>query len=504
MPWTPQGVAMWHLGVTRPPLPSDTTLSGERTMSGARRDRWPPIVSRRRLFLAGSCGIAGLTLPDLLRGDALAKATAGPAAVRRARAIINVHLDGGPPQMDTIDMKPDGPAEVRGEFAPIATCVPGIQVCELLPGIAKQADRFAFVRSIVGSAGAHDAFQCQSGYPAAALRSQGGWPALGCVLARQWGSPQDAAPAFVDLMQGRGLVRNSARPGFLGRAYAPFRPDIGALFDRPLEAGMQAELAARGPGHATPLVLAPSLPLGRLSDRRALLGELDGWRRRLDAGDDMEAIDRFHEQAVGILTSGRVAAALDLEAESPRVRDRYRLPGPEQQRFTTADGADATLKFLLARRLVEAGVRCVSISLSDFDTHGDNFPRLRHILPILDTGLSALVDDLTERGLLDEVVIVVWGEFGRTPRINARGGRDHWPAVSPALLVGGGIRGGRVIGETDRWAAEVLGGAVSFQDVVATLYHLLGLDPSRPGTLTDATGRPHALVESGGVIGDLV
>jgi uncharacterized protein (DUF1501 family) len=218
----------------------------------------------------------------------------------------------------------------------------------------------------------------------------------------------------------------------------------------------------------------------------------------------MRAMDRFHEQAVGILTSGRVAEALDLGRETQAVRERYSLSGAEAPRFATADGASATLKFLLARRLVEAGVRCVSISLSDFDTHGDNFPRMRHLLPILDVGLSALVDDLEDRGMLDEVVIVVWGEFGRTPRINRNGGRDHWPAVSPALLVGGGIRGGQAIGETDRWAGEVLGGAVTFQDVTATLYHLLGLDPHRPGTLSDASGRPHALVETGRVIDALV
>jgi len=466
-----------------------------RSPSQCRSGRLP-----RRQFAvsAGSAGLAGILLPDLLRAQAT-------NASRRARAIINVHLDGGPPQMDTIDMKPDGPAEVRGEFAPIATCVPGIRICELLPRLAAIADRFAFVRSLVGSAGAHDAFQCQSGYPAAALRAQGGWPAVGSVLSHLHGSPADVTPPFVDLMQGRGLVRDSARPGFLGRAHAPFRPDIGGMFDRALEEGMKAELAARGPGHATPLELAPALPAGRLDDRRALLGSLDAWRRRLDAGDEMRAIDRFHEQAVGILTSGRVAAALDLERESPAVRDRYRLDAADTPaRFATDDGPHATLKFLLARRLVEAGVRCVSISLSDFDTHGDNFPRMRHLLPILDAGLAALVGDLEDRGLLDEVVVVVWGEFGRTPRINARGGRDHWPAVSPALLVGGGIRGGQVLGETDRWAGEVLGGAVSFQDVTATLYHLLGLDPLRTGTLTDTTGRPHALVESGRVIDALV
>jgi hypothetical protein len=480
-----------------------TDIMNEAMRASGRQLR-PASVSRRGLLAAGSAGMAGISLAQLLRADARA-APLHPGDRRgTASAIINVHLDGGPPQMDTIDPKPEGPAEVRGEFAPIATSVPGIRICELLPRIAARADRFAFVRSLVGSAGEHDAFQCQSGQPASALRSLGGWPAVGSVLSRLWGSPHDSAPTFVDMMQGRGLVRDSARPGFLGRPHAPFRPDIGGMFDRPLEEGMQAELAARGPGTPPPLILSPALQGARLDDRRSLLAALDRWRRRVDACDDMQAMDRFEEQAVGILTSGRVAAALDLERESPRVVDRYRLREPERPRCATADGANATLKFLLARRLVEAGVRCVSISLSDFDTHGDNFPRLRHLLPILDTGLAALVGDLEDRGLLDEVVIVVWGEFGRTPRINGQGGRDHWPAVSPALLAGGGIRGGRVIGETDRWAGEVLGGAVSFQDVTATLYHLMGLDPLRPGTLTDTAGRPHALVESGRVIDALV
>lgn len=454
-------------------------------------------LARRSLLQAGVAGMAGLSLADLLR------AAPGP---RRgsARSIINVHLDGGPPQMDFIDMKPDGPSEVRGEFAPISTAVPGIQVCELLPGLAKLAGRFAFIRALVGSVGQHDAFQCQSGYDAKDLQSQGGWPAVGCVVGHLRGSPTDPVPPFIDLMQGRGLARNSARAGFLGPAHAPFRPDIGGLFSRPLEAGMQRELAALGAGHATSLALAAGLSVERLGDRRALLRALDGMRADFGTGTAMRAVDRFHDQAIGILTSGRVAEALDISRESPQILERYRFRGGPQPRFTTHDEPQATLKFLLARRMVEAGVRCVSISLSDFDTHADNFPRLRQLLPILDTGLSALVTDLEERGLLDEVVIVVWGEFGRTPKINPKGGRDHWPAVSPALLVGGGIRGGQVLGETDRWAAEATGGAVSFQDVCATLYHLLGLDPTRPGTLTDATGRPHALVERGRVIRALV
>jgi len=453
-------------------------------------------VGRRRLLAAGSTGLVGLSLADLLRGETAS------SPVRR-RSIINVHLDGGPPQMDFIDMKPHGPAEVRGEFAPISTAVPGIQICELLPGIAGLANRFAFLRSIVGSAGQHDAYQCQSGYSGQELRGQGGWPAVGCVLGKIWGRTTDTAPTFVDLMQGRGLARNSARPGFLGPAYGAFRPDIGRMFERPLEEGMKKELAARGEGYATSLTLASGLSLDRLDDRRSLLTSLDRLRKQVDDGS-MQAVDRFHEQAIGILTSGRVAEALDLSRESPQVLDRYRLRDAAPPAFKTHDSPQATLKFLLARRMVEAGVRCVSISLSDFDTHSDNFPRMRQLLPLLDAGLTALVADLEDRGLLDDVVIVVWGEFGRTPKINKNGGRDHWPAVSPALLVGGGIRGGQTLGETDRWAGEVTGGGVTFQDVSATIYHQLGLDPTAPGTLTDSTGRPHALIEKGRVISQLV
>ena len=449
-------------------------------------------ATRRAVIRAGVTGWAGVTLADLLRGAETAGGDSG-------KSVIHVHLDGGPPQMDTIDMKPDAPREVRGEFTSIPTSVPGMRVCELLPGIASIADRLAFLRGVVGSTGAHDAFQCQSGFDAAGLKSLGGWPAMGSVLSRLWGRPGDKAPPFVDCMQGRGLARNSCRPGFLGPAHAPFRPDLGGLFTRKLEAGMEKELAARGPGFSTSLALSPGLSVRRLGERRDLLSALDTWKRQVADDGGVTAIDRFNEQAVGILTSGRVAEAIDLSRESPAVLARYALRGPALPRGETSDGPEATGKFLLARRLVEAGVRCVSLSLSDFDTHAANFPRMRQLLPILDAGLTGLVLDLEERGLLEQVVIVVWGEFGRTPRINGGGGRDHWPAVTPAILCGGGIRGGRVLGTTDRWAGEVTGGATSFQDVFATVYHLLGLDPAE-SLLTDTSGRPHPLVETGRVI----
>src|SRR5262249_33400759 len=223
----------------------------------------------RRAFRAGALGFAGLTLADLLRAEAA-------SGIRSStKAIINIHLDGGPPQMDTIDLKPDAPGEIRGEFKPITTKLPGFQVCELMPKLAALADKFAFIRSLVGSAGAHDAFQCQSGFPEKARKSLGGRPALGSVVAKLRGSSKDTAPPFVDLMQGRPLVRNSARPGFLGPTYNPFRPDISKMFARELEPGMKGELAALGKNHAVRLTLVDGLSSERLTERNRLLARFD-------------------------------------------------------------------------------------------------------------------------------------------------------------------------------------------------------------------------------------
>jgi uncharacterized protein (DUF1501 family) len=455
-------------------------------------------MSRRRFLTAGAAGLGGLTLAGLLRAEEAAGIHSS------AKAIITVHLDGGPPQMDTIDPKPDAPVEIRGEFRPIASRVPGLRLCELMPKVASVADKFAFVRSLVGSAGAHDAFQCQSGFPARDLQSIGGRPALGCVVARLYGSPRDTAPPFVDLMQGRPLVRNSARPGFLGPTYNPFRPDISKLFARELEPGMKKELAARGADHAVRLTLVEGLSADRLHERARLLAGFDRARRDLDASGTMEAMDRFNQQAATILTSGRFADALDLTKEPASVLRRYTPQVASRgERFYTSEDATSARKLLLARRLVEAGVRCVSVSFSDFDTHVRNFPRLKQLLPIVDHALHALVTDLEERGLLGDVLVVAWGEFGRTPRVNGNGGRDHWPAVSPLLLAGGGIRGGQVVGATDRHAAAVVSRPVTFQDVFATLYRTLGIDPDTT-TLTDPNGRPQHLLDRGQVIRELL
>jgi hypothetical protein len=449
-------------------------------------------LSRRSFLTAGACGFAGLTLADLLR----AESAAGIGSSNKA--VINVHLDGGPPQMDMIDPKPLAPTEIRGEFLPIATKLPSVQFSELMPQLAAHTDKFAFVRSLVESAGRHDAFQCQSGYSNKDLASIGGRPAMGSVVSKLKGQPTDKAPAFVDIMQGRPLVRNSGRPGFLGPSFQGFRPDISELFHRELEAGMKNELKAKGADHTTSLTLDASLTARRLNDRTQLLAGLDSLRRDVDASGMMSAMDSFTQQAVGILTSGRLAAALDLSQEDPSVLAQYTPKNGvgADDRFVTAEGPDAIRKFLLARRLIEAGVRCVSVTISDFDTHSKNFSRMRELVPYVDHGLHALVTDLENRGMLDDVSIVVWGEFGRTPRINKNGGRDHWPRVGPAILAGGGMQGGQVIGATDRSAGAPTERPVTYKDIFATLYRNLGID-ALDITIDDPHGRPQYILDAG-------
>lgn len=454
--------------------------------------------SRRDLLKVGGSGLLGISLADLLRSEA--QAGLGSST----KSVINIHLDGGPPQHDTIDPKPDAPAEIRGEFQPIRTKVPGFIVSELMPKVALLADRIAFVRSLVGSAGAHDAFQCQSGYPAASLRSIGGRPAVGCVVSKLLGSAADPAPTFIDLMQGRPMVRDSARPGFLGPTYRPFRPDISEMFSRELEPGMKNELAARGPAQAMKLTLSEGVTVERLDDRMRLLASFDHFRRELDASGSMEAMDRFGQQAVQILTSGRLAAALDLDREPVSIRELYTpVTTASGTRFYTSEDGNSAKKLLLARRLIEAGVRCVSVSFSDFDTHSKNFPRMRDLMPVVDHALHALFTDLEQRGMLDSVTVLVWGEFGRTPRINPQGGRDHWPEVGPAMLFGGGVRGGCVIGQTDRLGGKVISRPVSYQEIFATIYNRLGIDVANT-VLTDPTGRPQFLLDRAEPIRELV
>ncbi len=422
-------------------------------------------LSRRSFLKIGGLALGGLSLPQILR----AEAASGQS--NSQKAIIMIFLPGGPPHQDFFDLKMDAPSGIRGEFKPIHTNVPGIDICEQFPLIAKQMDRLVPIRSIVGSSGAHDAYECLTGHRRRGPQPPGGWPALGSVLSKVRGPLHPSMPAFVGLSPKMGHMEwaDAGDPGFLGVTHAPFKPD--------------------GEGKAD-MVLG-DISLERLGDRRALLASLDRFRREADTSGMMEGLDNFTEQAFGVLTSSRLMDALDIEKEDPKVRQRYGKGDPKNR----SDGGPKLMEhFLIARRLVEAGTRCVTLAFSRWDHHGGNFSACRQDMPMLDQGLSALFDDLYDRGMDKDVSVVVWGEFGRTPKINKNAGRDHWPQVSCALLAGGGMRTGQVIGSTDRLGGEAKDRPVHFQEVFATLYNRLGIDVTK-FTLPDLTGRPRFMVE---------
>ncbi len=407
--------------------------------------------------------MGGAALPQLLRAE---------GGRRSQKAVIMVFLPGGPPHQDMFDLKPDAPREIRGEFSPIATNVPGIQICEEFPRLARQMDQFSIVRSVVGASGRHDAMQCYTGHDSRNA-PPGGWPSFGSVVASLKGNADPSTPPFVGLAPKTRHVPwgDPGQSGFLGPAYSAFCP---------FQGGGQEDMRLQ------------NISLERLNDRRALLASFDSFRRDVDNSGMMEGMDAFNQQAFGVLTSSKLAEAMDLSREDPRVRERYGTGSDKLQ----SDGSWKRLdQFLMARRLVEAGARVVTLSFSRWDWHNDNFKRGREDFPLLDQGLSALVTDLKERGMDQDVSVVVWGEFGRTPKINEKAGRDHWPKVSCALLAGGGMRHGQIIGATDRLGGEAVERPVHFQEVLSTLYHNLGID-ARKVTIPDLTGRPQYLVDS--------
>lgn len=421
-------------------------------------------VSRRTFLKIGALGLGGLSLPQLLAAES-------QSGVRRShKAVIMIFLPGGPSHQDMFDLKTEAPLEIRGEFKPIRTNVPGIQICEHLPQLAALMDKLVVIRSMVGAEDNHYAFQCLTGRH---MRGQppGGWPCLGSTLSKLQGPVNPAVPPFVGLSPKMGHVpwSDAGSPGFLGPAHAPFKP----------EGAGKGDLVLNG------------ITLDRLDDRKALLESFDQFRRDLDSSGLMTGLDAFNQQAFGVLTSSRLIEAFDLKREQPRIVERYGKGDPKNR----DDGGPKLMEhFLIARRLVEAGARCVTLAFSRWDHHGDNFGALRQDLPLLDQGLSALIEDLHQRGLDQDVSVVVWGEFGRTPVINKDGGRDHWPRVSCAVLACGGMKTGQVIGATDRLGGEATDRPVHFGEVFATLYHNLGIDPNKT-TVTDLAGRPHYLVD---------
>ncbi len=428
------------------------------------KNRFCDGVSRRNFLRIGALGMGGVALPQLLAAEA-------QAGVRHShKAIINIFLPGGPAHQDMFDLKLDAPKEIRGEFQPIPTNVPGIQICEHLPLTAKVMDKLVLIRSLVGAIDDHNAFQCQTGRIA---RNQppGGWPSLGSVLSKLQGPTSRDVPPFFGLAPRMGEMRwaDAGTPGFLGVGHAPFKPS----------------------GRGKDDMVLNDITLDRLEDRRALLGSFDKFRRDVDQSGLMDGLDAFTQQAFGILTSSKVADALDIEKEDPKVRARYGKGDPKNR----DDGGPKLMEhMLIARRLVEAGARCVTLAFSRWDHHGKNFDALRQDLPLLDQGFSALIEDIYQRGLDKDVSVVLWGEFGRTPIINKNAGRDHWPRVSCAVLAGGGMRTGQVIGATDHLGGEANERPVHFGEVFATLYNRVGIDANKT-TLPDLSGRPQYLVD---------
>ncbi len=409
-------------------------------------------ISRRNFLKIGAFG-AGLTLADMLRLK-----VAGATAPDRssAKAAIMIFLEGGPAHQDTYDLKPDAPAEFRGDFAPIRTNVPGVQISEHLPRQAGMWDKLAVIRSVISAEDHSDAI-IFTGYTEATNRTAH-HPSFGSVVSRLRSGDTGDVPPFVCLDSQRFNTSNShhLEPGYLGVAHRPFAPEGPGLGNLRLPADVTAE---------------------RMNERRTLLSAFDSVRRDIDAGGTIQGMDAFTDRAFGMIASGAVHRALDLSRESQRIRDRYR--GIE--------------RFLIARRLVEAGVGFVTFNHAFWDNHINNFNLLRRNLPDLDRGIATLIQDLHDRGMDNDVVTVCWGEMGRTPRINNDAGRDHWGSVMSALIAGGGLRMGQAIGSTTSRAERPRDRPYTVSQVLSTVYRAMGIDPAM--TFPNGSGRPMYLLD---------
>ena len=415
-------------------------------------------IQRRDMLKAGTLTLGGLTLGNYMR-----MTHAGQVQAGRADRAIFIELPGGPSHLDTFDLKPDAASEYRGTFNPIATNVPGIQISEHLPKLAAVADKFAILRGVSHTLAAHRLgreYVNTGSKPIPALE----YPSFGSVLAKEQPS-ENAIPNLV------AIPKAGQGPGFLGIRYAALEtnatPDFGSPF------------SVRG------ISLGGGIGVDEVKRRQSLLRKLDRRFAELEKSDQLlEGLDKFGEQAYSMITSARAREAFDISREP--------------QSFAKQFGEDSFgQSCMLALRLVESGVRLVSVQLGGWDTHADNFTKLKdNNLPKLDAGLSGLLTGLEQRGLLETTAIFVTGEFGRTPKINKMNSRDHWPQVSFALMAGGGMRTGQVIGATNRLGEHAVERPVTFQEVFATLYHNLGID-TRYVTVEDLHGRPQYLLDSG-------
>jgi hypothetical protein len=413
-------------------------------------------ITRREWLRVGGLALGGLTLADVLR----LRADSG-AQSSRPKSVIMIWLRGGASHIDSWDMKPDAPAEIRGEFSPISTNVPGIQICEYMPRQARIMDKLAIVRGIQSNdLGDHTPHYIITGFP-----DRGRRPALGAIVS--YLRPRsDGLPPYVSLMyRAPGLYDNES-PTYCGPAHRPFVP--------------------RGEGIGN-LSLARGVSREQLRDRRQLLGTFDGMRRELDDAAAAGGMDAFRQRALEMVTSPRAREAFDLSREPAHIHARY-------GRFCE--------NFLMARRLVEAGVSVVTLKVGDWDTHEKNFIDMRDQLPQLDQGFHALVTDLHDRGLQDDVAVVLWGEFGRAPRISRGDGRDHWPEAGAAVLAGGGFRVGQTIGQTDRQGGRSTGRPYTPSNIMANLYRHLGIDPAI--TIPDHNRRPMHVLDDRELVTELI
>jgi uncharacterized protein (DUF1501 family) len=426
----------------------------------------------RRNFLQIGAPLLGLGLADWLRLESQA-VEAGNAASKKS--LIVFWTDGGISQQDTYDMKPDAPAEYRGMYQPIRTNVPGTVLSERLPHQARVMDRLSLVRSVHHENGIHapSAHWMQTGYFGPTLaRNAAQKPSLGSVISRSLGPRQPPMPAYVTIPKSEAFGYQGAV--YLGKAFNPF--EVGA--------------DPNAPDFKVPnLSLPGGLTTRSVDSRRQLLKTFDTLRRDIDESGVMEGLDTFKSQALEMVAGDRMRAAFDPSAEDPKLREQY-----GRHRY----GQSA----LLARRLVEAGARCVNINTGNWDHHNDIEKGLEQHLPPLDRAIAALVGDLEARGLLGDVIVYCVGEFGRTPRMNGHAGRDHWADCFSVLLAGGGIQGGRIVGASEKWGGGVQERLVTPLDLLATIYHALGI--SLDTHYEDASGRPVSIVGSGRPIRELL
>lgn len=435
-------------------------------------------ISRRSFLMTGGLAVGGLALSDLLR--LRAEGAAMPES--RGKSVIMICLGGGPSHVDTYDMKPEASSEIRGEFRPIKSNVPGMELSEMLPRQARIADKFAVVRSVTWQEPDHQRIEIFTGFPKRQRR-----PSFGSYVSRLAQRRDASLPRFVSLKGEDQEIAEAEQPLWVGAQHRPFVPDKRGL--KTLELTRQVDLS-------------------RLRSRKDLLTQLDTLRREVDASGEMRAFDAFSAQALDMLTSGKARRAFDLTDEKPQTLDRYQA-GDNKFMYSHSPSPVAWdwEAFVRARRLVEAGVPFVSMQVGLWDHHcAEGLPSLfesyRSLLPLYDRCLSALISDLHERGLHKDVCVVVWGEFGRTPRINKFGGRDHWPSAGSVLFSGGGLTMGQYVGATNPAGEYPVTRAYTPQNVLATLYHVLGIDPS--ATIPDHNGRPQYVLDDREPVKELI